>query len=410
MTLIDTARLRRDFPLLQGDGPPVYFDNACMTLKPEAVIDAVVSYYRDTPACGDRSVHRLSNQVTTKVQEARSELARLVHADAPERVVFTKNTTEAINHVAWGLPMGKGDVVLTSDKEHNSNLVPFQRRAQFEGTRHDWFQTNGLGAFDEEAFKARLSEHRGRLGLVAVHHVSNLDGQVLPVKTITEMAHDAGARVLLDAAQSVPSMRVDVQDLGVDYLAWSVHKMMGPTGMGCLYGTQEALGALRPRYLGGSTVASTRLEDHELLEAPQVFEAGLQDYAGILGAGAAARYLQDLDPDAVGAHERALNEHLTRGLLDAGVTVHGPQDAALRTGIVPFSVPGLDAHDVALYLDESSRVCLRSGAHCVHSHLNARGRPEGWARASLYVYNTPEECDVMVRSLAALIAQLESPA
>lgn len=403
---MDVKRLRADFPLLRSEEPPVYFDNACMTLKPDAVIEAVVSYYRDTPVCADRSVHRLSNRVTLAVQQARSSLARLVGAGSPEQVVFTKNATEAINHVAWGLPMRKGDVVLTSDKEHNSNLVPHQRRARLEGTRHDWFETDPEGAFDEEAFKKKVSEHRGRLGLVAVHHVSNLDGQEFPLPVVVEVAHDAGARVLVDAAQSVPSMPVDVKGLGVDYLAWSVHKMMGPTGMGCLYGTQEALGALEPRYLGGSTVATSSLDDHELLEAPQVFEAGLQDYAGILGAGAAAEYLLGLGPAAVLEHELALNKRLTRGLLDAGVAVHGPQEAARRGSIVPFSVPGLDPHDVALYLDESADVCIRSGAHCVHSHLNARGRSEGVARASLYAYNTTEECDVVVEALSELLAKM----
>jgi cysteine desulfurase / selenocysteine lyase len=410
---VDPEWIRRDFPLLRRESAdrPVYFDNACMTLKPQVVIDRILEYYTETPVCAGRSVHRLANRVTLAVDESRAALARLVNADAPERIAFTKNATEAINHVAWCLPLQRGAVVLTSDKEHNSNLVPHQRRAQLEGTRHAVFPTASDGAFDIESFKAAVSRHRGALRLVSVAHVSNLDGQAVPVREIVEIAHDAGARVLLDAAQSVPSTPVDVIALGVDYAAWSVHKMMGPTGIGCLYGTEEAFNMLEPRYLGGSTVATTRLDGHELLAPPQVFEAGLQDYAGILGAGAAAEYLMQLGVAAVHEHIVDLNAYLTRRLVaEAGVVLRGPHDAMRRGGILTFRLSPLDPHDVALYLDEAANVALRSGAHCVHSHLNARGEESGWARASLYAYNTRAECDIMAEALVGLRERLEAAA
>lgn len=408
--MMSLAALRQDFPLLTRpeDERPVYFDNACVTLKPEPVIQAVTEYYRDYPACGERSVHRLSNRVTLAVDRARERLAALVNAPAAHQVVFTKNATESINHVAWGLPMERGDVVLTSDKEHNSNLVPWLRRAELEGTRHAFFATTQDGAFDAEAYKEAISSHKGRLRLVAVHQTSNLDGQTLPIAEMTEIAHDAGARVLVDGAQSVPHLPVDIAQLGVDYLAWSVHKMMGPSGVGCLYGTDEALRILRPRFLGGNTVAETRLDGFTLLDPPHTFEAGLQDYAGMIGAGAAADYLMRLGPADIHEHVVGLNRHLTDGLHERDLAVvHGPQDPTLRGSIVPFTVPGLDSHDVALYLDEKANICIRSGAHCVHSWLNARGAG-GWARASLYAYNTEEECDLFLDALATLKTHLEA--
>lgn len=400
---MDVSKLRHDFPLLAAADPPVYLDNACMSLKPRVVIDRLVRYYEETPVCAGRSVYDLSRSVADDVAAAREEVARWLGAASPDSIVFTRNATEALNLVAWAFRFRPGDVVLGSDKEHNSNLVPWQVAASRVGLRHEVLPSRNE-AFDLPAYEARLA--RGGVRLVAMAHASNLDGSSIPAREVVRAAHEAGARVLLDGAQAAPHAPVDVASLGVDFYAVSLHKALGPTGMGALYVAPGADADLGPFLTGGDTVVGTTYAGHELAQAPSRYEAGLQDYAGILGSGEAVRYLRRIGMDAVEAHERRLNEVMTRGLADVpGLRILGPADPALRGGIVSFTLAGVDPHELAILLNDKHRILVRSGDHCVHSWFHAHA-VEGSVRASTYVYNTETEARAFGAAVADLAAKL----
>ena len=398
---MDVERIRREFPVLstQKDGMPlVYLDSACMSLKPRPVIDAVLKYYEEYGACAGRSVHSLSRRVSEEVESAREKLAYFFGCDEPREFVFTKNTTESINLVAYSLGLKKGDVVLTTDKEHNSNLVPWQRLSAHVGTAHRVVPSGEHNSFDIEAFKQMMEED---VALVSMVHMSNLDGVSIPAREIIEIAHDEGVLVLLDGAQSAPHTLLDLKELDVDFFACSVHKMAGPTGVGVLYGKYELLEQMHPFITGGDTISSTTYADATFLEPPHKFEAGLQHYAGIMGAGAAVDFLEQVGMKNISAHEHTLNEVLDRGIRSIeGCSIIGSEDASLRGGITSF-VPTLsvaDAHDIALLLDESYNIAVRSGVFCVNSWFAARQLPAA-IRASVYLYNTVEECKKAVEAL-----------
>lgn len=388
--------LRQDFPLLsKSDSRQLYFDSACMSLKPRQVIEALTEYYTDYPACVGRSSHHLSRLATNKVKAVRGQVSRFINAEREEEIIFTRNTTEGINLVARSLGLKSGDRVLVSDKEHNSNLVPWQLICRQVGAHLEILPSRPDNTFDLDHFSAVVSGAR----LVAIGHTSNLDGVSVPLSEIVRLAHAAGAEVLVDGAQAMLHQRLDVRALDLDYLAFSGHKMLGPTGTGVLYGKFALLTKLQPFLVGGDTVASVTYTDHEFLPLPERFEAGLQDYAGLLGLGAAVDYLERLDYTALRAHELTLNTYLTTELLKIPkLTIIGPQDPSQRSGVVSFYVPGTDAHRIALMLDELSGIMIRSGQHCVHSWFAARSLP-GSARISLAFYNTLAEAQVLVQSL-----------
>ena len=398
---MDVARLRADFPLLARPDAPVYLDNACMTLKPRAVIDAVRRYYEETPYCAGRAVYEGSLAVEEMMEGARRDLATLLGGRA-EATVWTKNATEAINLVAHAFPWRRGDVVLTTDREHNSNLVPWQVLSA-RGVRHEVVASKPDGTLDIDAWERRLS--KGDVALVAIVHVSNLDGYEAPAREIVKLAHDRGVPVLLDGAQAAPHMPVDLARLGADFYAVSLHKMLGPTGVGALLSTPEALSKLGPFLSGGDTVARTTYESAEFLDAPARFEAGLQNYAGFAGVAPALAYLRAVGLDRVHAHEKALAARVakaldgTRGLHLIGAPI------AQRTGIVPFALDTLDPHALAILLEDKHRILVRSGDHCLHSWFNARGVP-GAVRASFYLYNTHAEADAFAGAVRDLLAQL----
>lgn len=408
---MDIERIRSSFPLLSGASAKsriIYFDNACTTLKPQPVIDATVEYYRDTPVCGGRSIHRLGEAVTQKVETARRRLRAFLSADAPEEIVFTKNTTEAINTVARGMAWPKKSVVITTDKEHNSNWIPWLRLRHTRGIEVVAVPSKPDGTFDMDAYEHALKKAGPRLRLVSMVHVSNADGVENPIKEIAELAHDRGAKMLVDGAQSVPHQPVDVGALGADFLAASAHKMLGPSGLGFLWGTSEALRDLVPLELGGGTVKHSGPTGYDLNEVPERFEAGLQNYAALAALPAAIDFLDRVGRDWIQSRDRTLNAHATKRLEEIeGVTLYGP-GSSQRGGIVPFNIDGLGPHDVALYLDEVQRVAVRSGAHCVNSYFEARGL-EGWVRASLYFYNRREEIDVMADALTQLSKGVKRP-
>ncbi|MCX9014251.1 MAG: cysteine desulfurase [Candidatus Methanoperedens sp.] len=404
---MNIQKLRADFPALQkkwNGKHPIYFDNACMTLKPVQVIRAMDEYYNEYPVCGGRSIHKMAKKVDEKVGEAREKMQKFLGASSPHEIVFTRNTTEGLNLVANSLGFNKGDVVLTTDREHNSNLVPWQVQAKRRGIKHVVVHSNPDNTFDIGKFEEMLGNNRN-VRLVSMVHTANLDGYTIPAEEIIKISHDHGALVMLDGAQSAPHKPVDVRKLDVDFFALSVHKMVGPSGMGVLYGKQELLEELEPFIVGGDTVEDTTYESAKFLPPPEKFEAGLQNYAGIIGSGAAVDYLTGVGLSNIERHEEKLNRIITDGIKDMpGVGIIGPADPALRGGIVSFTVdmPHGDAHDIALVLDETENIEVRSGAFCVHSWFNYN-KCDAAVRASLYLYNTEEEARKFIDVLGKTI-------
>ncbi len=401
--------IREDFPALRrsrNSRPPVYLDSACMSLKPRQVISAVLEYYTEFPACSGygRSAHWFSRELGEAAEGAREKVAGFIGA-SPQEVVWTKNATEAINLVARSFGLRRGDVVLTSDREHNSNLVPWLELERL-GVRHRVVPSREDETFDLDAFQDMLTPE---VKLVSVVHVSNLDGYALPVRDIVELAHDNGSAVLLDAAQSVPHRRVDVRKLGVEFMAFSVHKMLGPS-IGVLYGREDALATLKPFLVGGDTVADSTYEGAVFLPPPRRFEAGLQDYAAQIGAGAAVEYLSEIGMREVERHERALTRYALKLLGEIEeVRFVGVADAELASGIVSFRLEAggrslVAPSDVAVMLDRGYNIMLRAGDHCMHSWFNARGiGASGSVRASFYIYNTPQECELLAEGVRRIV-------
>lgn len=399
--------LRNDFPTLYGDDAPVYLDNACMTLRPKQVIEAIRSYYEESPGCGGRSVHRYATTVSRKMMNCRRTLTDLFNAENSKEMIFTKNATHSLNQVAKGLSWKKGDVVLTTDREHNSNLVPWLQLEEEKGIDHRVVKSNEDNTFNIENFENACAEAGKNLRMVSISHVGNLDGIETPVKEATKIAKDFDALVCIDAAQSTPHMKVDVQDLGIDFMAFSIHKMMGPSGMGGLWGRYDLLENMRSILSGGSTVETSHYDSLEWSNPPARFEGGLGNYAGILGTNAAIDYISKIDLDQVHEHEVKLNKVMTSIIKDVdGLNIIGPEDASKRGGICSILLDSIDAHDIAILLDEAAGVMVRSGMHCVHSWFNDKGLNRGSLRASAYLYNTEEEvrlfADTLVEAVEAL--------
>ncbi len=394
---MDLKKIRQDFPILQDGGKKIaYFDNACQSLRPRQVLDAINQYYLKSSACSGRSMHSLAAEVTRRCDEARSGVAKFLNAAKKEEIVFTRNTTEGINLVAASLDWQKDDVVLISDKEHNSNLIPWQALARKKGVKIQIVPTCEDNTFAGQAFEKALNR---QVRLVSLGFTSNLDGVTIPAAEIIQRAHQNGSLVLLDAAQTAPHQKINVKALDVDFLAFSGHKMLGPSGTGVLFGKYNLLERMEPFLVGGDTVATSTYDSCEFLPPPEKFEAGLQDYAGIMGLGAAVKYLQDVGFDAIQKQEHLLNEWITAETRDLPrLRLIGPRDPSLRGGIFSFYLEGIDSHRIALMLDQMASVMVRSGQHCVHSWFNAKNI-KGSVRASLYFYNTQEEAELFVSSL-----------
>lgn len=398
---------RNDFPTLQGDNPPAYLDNACVTLKPQSVINSIHRYYTETPGCGGRSVHRYGTAISKAVSDARTKLGTFLNAATPNEIVFTRNATHSINQIAHGMSWQKGDVVLTTDREHNSNLVPWLQLEQEQGIDHRVVPSKEDNTFDMEAFEAACADAGKNLKMVAMSHVGNLDGVAAPIQQITKVAHDHDALVAIDGAQSTPHMNVDVQALDIDFLSFSIHKMCGPSGMGGLWGRYDLLDSLRTIQSGGQTVQSSTYTEATWAKPPARFEGGLGNFSGMMATGAAIDYLAGLDMNAVHEHEVKLNRIMTDGVKDlSGVSIIGPEDPSQRGGICSLLMDGLPAHDVALLLDEAAGVMVRSGQHCVHSWFADRGHPQGSLRASAYLYNNEEDVRRFVDTLNEIVHTL----
>ena len=400
---MDIEKIRRDFPLLEKgiDGKPViYMDSACMALKPVQVIEAMNSYYNDFPGCAGRSIHKLSNMVEQARNSARKKVKDFVGAKKQEEIIFTRNTTEGLNLVFNSLSLQKGDVVMTTDREHNSNLVPAQMIEKTRGIEHRVVLSNNEYEFNMETLKDMLGPE---VKLVSFVYSSNLDGYTLPVKEIIKACHDNNTLVMLDAAQAVPHHELEVKKLGVDFLAFSGHKMCGPTGTGALYVKEEHYDKLSPFITGGETVEWSTYEGHGFLKPPERFEAGLQNYSGEIGLGAACDYLKNVGIKNIEKHESALTVQLDNGLKNIdGTEIVGVKDPSKRAGITSFNIHGMPYHDIAMILDNNHNIMLRSGQHCVHSWFKCHDI-EGSVRASLYLYNTSEEIEAFIEAIQKIV-------
>jgi cysteine desulfurase / selenocysteine lyase len=403
---VNVERCRADFPALTpgpGRPAPIYLDSACMSLVPRPVLSAMEEYYREYPGCAGRSLHRFAEEVGRRYEEARGAFARFFGREDPRGIVFVRNATEAINLVGEGFPWRRGDRVLISDQEHNSNLIVWQRLAIERGIRIEVVSLPDDGSFDAEDFERHLARP---VRLVSLFHTSNLDGRSLPLKEIVERAHDRRSAVLADGCQAAPHEKVDLDRLGVDYYAVSGHKMLGPTGTGVLAASFEGLGRLRPLLVGGETVEWSTLKAHALRPPPYRFEAGLQNYAGVLGAHAAIDYLSGVGFDAVQEQQRSVNEQVSRAFEgEPRLHVLGPEDPRERSSIFAFTLDGIDPNDAALFLDEGYGVMVRSGMHCVHSFYARRGLP-GNVRASFYLYNDRHDADALIEGVEELLARV----
>lgn len=396
-------KIRGDFPILSrriNDRSVVYFDNACMSLRPKAVVEAINGYYLEYSGCAGREAHHFGATTTRAYASAREAVQQYIGARRSSEILFVRNTTEGINIVANILPFKPGDAVLCSDIEHNSNLLPWQILRQRKGVDHRIFHTAPDTTFDWDSFRRKLD---GSVKLVAIPHTSNLSGVTFPVKDIIREAHRVGALVLIDAAQGMLYRDIDVQELDADFLAFSGHKMLGPTGSGVLYAKEALLKTLPCFLVGGETVLDTTYTDFTLGDAPDRFEAGLQDYAGAIGLAAAISYLDSIGGKAIKKQVHELNSLATEELSKTkGIKLIGPRDPGQRTGILNFCVEGMAPSDVSYLLNQGANIMTRSGRHCVHSWYNARGL-SGSIRASFSFYNTPEEVEFFVWTLRDII-------
>ncbi|TSC53344.1 MAG: cysteine desulfurase/selenocysteine lyase [Microgenomates group bacterium LiPW_16] len=399
--MLDVGKIRKDFPILRrliAGKPLVYLDNAATTQKPQVVIDAIVDYYTRYNANIHRGIHTLAVEATQSYEEARKKVGRFINAKSEKEIIFTRGTTEAINLVAysWGrLNVEKGDEIVLTVAEHHSNLVPWQQLALENGATLKYLDIDEQGYLDIKILGETITK---KTKLVAVTHVSNVLGTINPIKEIVRVAHQKGALVLVDGAQAVPHIKVDVQDLGCDFYAFSSHKMLGPTGIGVLWGRKEVLEVLPSFQFGGDMIREVYLDRTVFAELPHKFEAGTPDIAGAIGLGAAIDYLNKVGMENVRTHEKKLVGYgLAQMTKIPGLTIYGPMTTRDHSGVIAFNVSGIHPHDLAQILDGEG-VAIRSGHHCAMP-LHARLGISASARASFYIYNTCQEIDKLVEGI-----------
>lgn len=404
---LDVAAVRRDFPLLRRTmhgHPLVYLDSAATSQKPRAVIDAIVRYYERSNANVHRGVYELAEEATAAYERARAIVARFVNASV-EETVFTRNASEAINLVArtWGRQhIHAGDVILVTTMEHHSNLVPWQMLAEERGARLRFITLFPDGQLDLESLDRELAT--GLVRLVACAYISNVLGTINPVEEIVRRAHAAGATVLIDAAQAVPHRPVDVRALGADFLAFTGHKMLGPMGIGVLFGRREQLEAMPP-FLGGGEMIR-RVDTYSFVpnDLPWKFEAGTPSVGDAIGLGRAVEYLEAIGMEAIAAHDRSLAAYALQRLREVeGVRIHGPDQ---RGALVAFSLGDLHPHDIASVLDEWG-IAVRAGNHCAQPLHTTLGVP-ATVRASFYLYNDTDDVDALIAGLAHVRSVLDA--
>jgi len=402
--------VRDDFPILSRrvhGKPLVYLDSAATSQKPRRVIDALVRYYTEYNANVHRGIYEMAEEATRRFEESRAKLAAFIGARRPEEVVFTRSTTEAINLVAyaWGRAnIRAGDEIMLTEMEHHSNLVPWQLLAAEKGAKLVFIPFDAEGVLQLDVYERLLS---ARTKLVALAHQSNVLGTINPVREIAARAHAAGAKVLVDGAQSAPHMPVDVAELDVDFFAFSGHKMCGPTGAGALWARYEILDAMPPFHGGGEMIMVVQLDASTYKDPPHKFEAGTPNIGDCIVWGEAVDYLQGIGMQAIREHEQRLTAYALRQLAQVpGLTLFGPKDVARRGGTIAFATDVAHPHDVAQVLDQEG-IAVRAGHHCAQP-LHRRLGVSATTRASLYLYNTEQDIDALVRGLH-VVRRLFSP-
>ena len=399
MSMFNAEAIKQDFPILDqivNDEPLVYLDNAATTQKPKQVLTAIEDYYFRDNANVHRGVHTLAERATAAYEAARERVRSFINAASSREVLFTRGTTTSLNWVAQFAAerLQPGDEVMISIMEHHSNVIPWQEACRKTGAKLVYVYLKD-GALDMEDFRAKLNE---RTKLVSLAHASNVLGVINPIKEIAQLVHQQGAFLVVDGAQSIPHMRIDVQDLDVDFFAFSGHKMAGPTGIGVLYGKEELLEQMSPVEFGGEMIDFVYEQEATWKELPWKFEAGTPNMAGAIGLAAAIDYLEDLGMDAITQHEQDLITYVFPKLQAVeGLTIYGSQDLAQRSGVIAFNLDGLHPHDVATALDYEG-VAVRAGHHCAQPLLTYLQVP-ATVRASFYIYNTYADCDKLVDAL-----------
>ncbi len=393
--MLNTEEIRKDFPILKrkiNGHPLVYLDNGATSQKPIQVINSIVDYYENHNANVHRGVHTLSAEATEMYEEARKKVAKFINAE-PEEIIFTKNASEALNLVAYTYGdsfISQGDSIATSIMEHHSGFIPWQVLAKKKNATLEVMNVTKEGEIPESEY-SKISKSK----LTSIVHASNVLGTINPVKEFAKLAHENEGVILVDGSQSVPHLPVDVKDLDCDFFAFTGHKMLGPTGIGVLYGKKELLEKMPPFLYGGEMVVDAKVEGCKWNEIPHKFEAGTPNMAGTIGLGAAIDYLNNLGMENVRAHEVELLSHATKALLEIeGLELYGPKDPTQRTGVLTFNIPGLSSIDLSSFMDEYG-FAIRSGFHCAQPVHEALGILPS-ARISFYIYNTKEEIDALI--------------
>ncbi|HFR3173213.1 TPA: cysteine desulfurase [Streptococcus suis] len=397
--MIDFESIRKDFSILDqvvNDEPLVYLDNAATIQKPQQVLDVLEDYYQTDNANVHRGVHTLSERATARYEAARQKVADFIQAKSSKEILFTRGTTTSLNWVAQFAKeiLQPDQEVIISVQEHHSNIIPWQQACQQIGAKLRYVPLKD-GELDVDSLKSILSE---KTKFVSLAHVSNVLGGVVPIGEIAELVHQVGAYLVVDGAQSVPHMAVNVQELDVDFFAFSGHKMLGPTGIGVLYGKEELLNLMSPVEFGGEMIDFVYEQSATWKELPWKFEAGTPNIAGAIGLGAAVDYLTEIGMDAIQAHEAELVDYVFPKLQAIpGLTIYGSQDLSKRTGVIAFNLDDLHPHDVATALDYEG-VAVRAGHHCAQPLLRYLQVP-ATVRASFYIYNTKADCDKLVEAI-----------
>ena len=400
---IDVEKIREDFPILQrrikGSHKLIYLDNAATTQKPRTVIDSISNYYSNYNSNIHRAVHQLAEEATFAYEEVRQKVAKLINARSADEIIFTRNATESINLIAkcWARQhLTTGNKVLITEIEHHSNIVPWQLVTGEAGASLDYLSIGDDGRIEFKDFEQKVRD--SNLKLVSVSQMSNVLGTILPVKQITKLAHEVNVPVMIDAAQSVPHMKVDVQDLDCDFMAFSAHKMLGPTGVGILFGKREILEEMPPFIGGGDMIKEVHKQHTSFNDLPYKFEAGTPNIADVIGFGSAIEYLNDIGFDNIQEHEKEITEYALDRMNEVqGITIYGPHTADERGAVISFNLGDIHPHDLATILNDFG-IAMRSGHHCAQV-LMERLDVSATSRVSFYIYNSKDEVNILIDAL-----------
>jgi cysteine desulfurase / selenocysteine lyase len=400
---INISKIRQDFPILKrkvnGNKTLIYLDNAATTQKPISVMNAIYNYYMNYNSNIHRAVHQLAEEATFEYEKTREKVAKFINAHSADEIIFTRNATEAINLVSysWGRTnVNKDDRVVITEIEHHSNIVPWQILTQEKGAKLDYIGIDNNGYLNMEDCKKYLQ--RDKVKLLSISHMSNVLGTIVPINEIIEMAHQNGILVMVDGAQSVPHMPVDVQDMDCDFMVFSAHKMLGPTGVGVLYAKKEILNEMQPFIGGGDMIKEVHKHKTIYNDLPYKFEGGTPNIAGVIGFGAAVDYLKRIGMHNVREHEIEITSYAIKAIADIkGIILYGPSDANHRGGVVAFNIGDIHPHDLATIMNDHG-IAIRSGHHCAQV-LMERLDIAAASRTSFYIYNTKEEVDIFINAL-----------